>query len=138
MPHDKRLWVAAVILGGVILASFALSVPHAREVRDATVAQSAAATTTMPTVALTDAYAQGTHTLSGTVMAPDACSNVLALATYASTTGQGIELALTLTPATGVCLALPTAVAFKTTVEAPSGTAIETRLNGVLASTTSP
>ncbi len=133
-----RLWAAGGILALVIIILFALSVPHAREVTAP--ARETAVPASPPPVTLTDSYKKGTHTLSGTVLAPDACSSVTvdaALAGDASTT-ESIALALTLPADSGLCLQVPTSVSFRTTLAAPAGLPIAVTVNGVPATTTTP
>ncbi|HET9641500.1 MAG TPA: hypothetical protein VFP46_01460 [Candidatus Paceibacterota bacterium] len=133
MSHT-RLWIAAAIIAAVIVVGFVLTVPHTTEAPRSVQTQEAAPA---PTVSIRDSYKKGTHTLTGSVLAPDACTTIAAEASLAGgTTSPAILVALTTTPASGVCLELPTSLPFKVTVSAPAKAAIQTTLNGALASTT--
>lgn len=136
MTHT-RLWLAAGIIAIVIVLGFMLSVPHTT--RDVVQKKVAAPLPAAPLVAIRDSYKKGTHTLLGTIQAPNACTTATTTATLegdASTT-QSIRLALTTTADPGVCLELPTPLKFSTTIAAPSGLPIIVTVNDVVASTTS-
>jgi len=131
MTH-MRLWAAASILALIILVGFVLSVPRARDgVRPPET--SATQTVTVTLVALRDTYKKGVHTITGYVLAPDACSEVAATATAVE---GDITIAVTLAPADGVCLEAPTRLNFSTTVTAPAGATLKATINGAVASTT--
>src|SRR3989338_8418838 len=74
----KHLWISATIIACVIFISFALSVPHTRDV---SVEQSLAETANIPLVTLRDSFRKGVHTISGSFEAPNACATVSAEAT---------------------------------------------------------
>ena len=67
----KHLWISATIIACVIFISFALSVPHTRDV---SVEQSLAETANIPLVTLRDSFRKGVHTISGSFEAPNACA----------------------------------------------------------------
>lgn len=136
MPH-KRLWISAAIIALVIVLGFMLSVPHTRELA---VPQQPKSQSSVPAIAINDSFKKGVHTISGTIMAPDACATVTAQATLvgdASST-QSIALALTVPDTTGVCLEIPTSVPFTATLTAPKNLPISISFNGAPASTTAP
>lgn len=133
---QKRLWVAAAIIALVIVAGFLFSVPHTREVVPAIPTQN---TLVIPSVTLHDAFSKGTHTITGSVEAPNACTTVTATAHLegdASST-ESISVALSMPPDTGVCLEMPTRMNFSTTIAAPALLPITATINGAVASTTS-
>ncbi len=135
--HYTRFWAAAAIIAVIILGGFALSVPHTRDVGQP--ARPEAPATTTPVVSLSDSYRRGTHTLSGTVLAPDACVIVTSSATtteVAST--ESIVLSIQMPPDSGTCLELPTPIPFTTTVDALKDAPITVTVNGETASTTAP
>ena len=134
-----RLWVVAAIIASVILISFVISVPHTREVD--TVRSSSIATSTVPTVALHDAYRRGMHTITGSVMAPNPCVNLSVTAVpvpgaTASSTPVGILVEISLPSDVGICLQEPLLMNFSTTVTAPASLPISATVNGVTATTT--
>jgi hypothetical protein len=133
MSPNVRLSVVAVILALVIVVGFVLSVPHVRDVREAVTPADASTT---PLVTIKDAYKKGTHTLSGSVLAPDACATLEASASFASSTGAQIILDISMPPSQGMCLEVPTALPFSVTVGAPADTPITVRVNGAVATTT--
>lgn len=132
MTH-MRLWAAAAIIGFVVIAGFALSVPRERNVALAPgVEQIAANALVEPTVVLRDAYKKGVHTLSGTVQAQNACATVQATASLVGDApgSQSIVVALTVSDDSGVCLQLPTAIPFSATISAPANLPLSTTVNG--------
>ena len=133
MSFNVRLTIVAITLALVIFIGFAVSVPRAREVRETELAQESR---TVPAVTLEDTYKKGTHTLSGTVTAPDACTTASASATFTSTTDAVILLDISMPPTTGICLTVPTGAEFETTIDAPAETQIRVLVNGAAASTT--
>lgn len=135
---QSRLWISAGIIAVVIIIGFVLSVPHTKEVPPPA---SRASTTPEPAqVVVKDSYKKGVHTISGSVMAPNACASVTADATLEgdSSAPRGIALSLGMPADTGICLEVPTKIPFGTTIAAPSGLPITTTINGVIASTTTP
>ncbi len=132
-----RLWISAGIIALIVLVAFVLSVPHARDL--GVKSEDSIATTSVPMVALHDAYKKGLHTISGSVEVPNACTPVSAAASLvgnASST-QSILVAVTLQTDSGVCLQVPTSANFQTTLMAPANLPIGTTVNGSSASTTS-
>lgn len=135
MSHT-RLWLAAGIIAIVIAIGFAFSVPHTT--RDTVSKSASEPVASTPLVTLHDSYKKGSHTISGSLEAPDACGSVTpeaALMGEASST-QHIQIALTVPPTTGVCLEIPTVIKFSTTLVAPADLPITVVVNGVVASTT--
>jgi hypothetical protein len=129
---QTRLWIVATIIAGIILVGFVLSVPHTRDILQEK-AESPAPI--VPVVSIHDVYRKGTHTLSGSVMAPNACTSINAAASVtgdASST-QSILLALTMPQDTGVCLQVPTPLTFSTTVAAPPNIPLTASVNGTTA-----
>ncbi|MBI4088813.1 hypothetical protein HY415_01830 [Candidatus Kaiserbacteria bacterium] len=135
MSH-KRLWVAAAIISFFILAGFMFSVPHTRDIAQVPIQESAPV---IPSVTLRDIFKKGVHTITGSVEAPNACTTVTALASLRSgaSGAGGIEVAITLSNGTGVCLELPTQISFSTTIAAPAGAPITATINGVTATISS-
>ena len=135
MSHT-RLLVVATIIAVIILAGFALSVPHTRDgILERT---SSTATLIVPVVAIRDVFKKGVHTITGSLSAPNACTAVSAEATLvgdASST-QNILVAISMPKDVGICLQKETAVNFSTTITAPAKLPIVTSVNGVLATTT--
>jgi len=136
--NHARLWLAAAIIAMVISLGFILSVPHARELPQTPEIATNNPATIVPAVALHDSYKKGTHTLTGSVFAPNACSTASAKASLVGAGDkQAILVAVTLTTdTTGVCLELPTKVTFSTTLTAPSRLPLQATINGTTASTT--
>ncbi len=135
MSHT-RLWVAAAIIAIAIIGGFMLSVPHTRDVIQAPPPPAAVV---VPLVTLHDAFAKGTHTITGSLEAPDACTIVTATSTLegdASTT-ESVAVAVSMPSDTGVCLQMPTQMNFSTTITAPAHVPITATVNGSVASTTS-
>lgn len=131
----SRLWLAAAIIALALLIGFAISVPHtARDTRQADASEAAK----VPAVTLHDSYKKGTHTITGTVMAPNACSSASAQAfpTGDASDPSGIQVAVVLTTDTGICLQVPTRTAFSATVSAPGELPLSATVNGALATTT--
>lgn len=135
MRHT-RLWVVAIIIAGIILTGFVLSVPHTR---DSTLERaSSIATPSVPVVAMRDVFKKGVHTITGSLSAPNACTAVSAKATLigdASST-ENILVAISMPKDSGICLQKETVVKFSTTIAAPAKLPIVTSVNGVLATTT--
>ena len=135
MMRRRHLWISAAIIAVVILITFALSVPHTRDVGQKQPAPELPGT---PSVTLQDSYKKGEHTLSGTIVTPNACTAVAAGATLegdASST-QAIRLDLSLSSEPGICLELPTAQEYNATVTAPAGVPITVTVDGAVATTT--
>lgn len=138
-----RLWTSAIIIALVIIVSFVLSVPHTRDILHAPTPP--VVTTSVPTVALHDAFKKGMHTITGSLTAPNACTVVTARAAIvgsASSTQSlpaqtGILVAITMSKDTGMCLQLPAKINFQATVSAPARLPITATVNGVVATTTS-
>ena len=132
----KHLWISATIIACVIFISFALSVPHTRDV---SVGQSLAETASIPLVTLRDSFRKGVHTISGSFEAPNACMTVSAEATLvgnASSPGN-ILVAISMQSDPGICLQLPTRASFETTITAPADLQLRATVNGIVATTTS-
>lgn len=135
-PHT-RFYAAAAIILVVIVASFALSVPRTRDVA---VRKAPVATTTIPAVTVRDSFRRGTHSISGSVEAPNACTAVTATATLegdAENTAR-ILLSLSMPEDSGICLQIPTHVPFTASIVAPESIPITVMVNGQLATTTTP
>ncbi len=136
--HHTRLWVAATIIALIVLGSFVLSVPHTRDIEQTPVLKSVART---PSVTVRDLFKKGMHTIAGSVEVPNACTTVSAEASIASgeaSSTESILVALTIPADEGICLQVPTHVAFQTTIAASTGLPIVVTVNGVTATTSSP
>ena len=130
-----RLGAAAAIIAIVIFISFVLSVPHTQ---DGNVEAPSQKVAVIPGVTLRDSYRGGVHTITGSLLLPNACTTPAAqafLSGEASTT-QSIVVAITFETDTGVCLQVPTRAAFEAKLTAPSGLPITATVNGSIASTT--
>ncbi len=136
--NHKSLSAAAILLACVIVIGFLLSVPRVSEAPNAADLQTRGAT--IPPVTLRDTFKKGVHTLSGSVLAPNACTEVSASATLLSDASStpGIALALTTSAGDGVCLQLPTAVPFSTSISGVAGVPVVVTVNGSVATTTTP
>ena len=132
----RRFWVAAAIIAFIIVVGFILSVPHTRDML--TVSTQQAVVTTVPSVAVRDTFKKGVHTITGSLIAPNACAALTVQATFLDTasSSERILVALSLPSDDGVCLQLPTAMNFSTTVVAPANLPIVVTVNGSSASTT--
>lgn len=130
MTHT-RLWIAATILAVIILASFVLSVPHTRDVPIPESARDA--TTTTPIVKLHDAFRKGTHTISGTIEAPNPCTSLDATVTLQGTasTSEAILVSFSMPKDTGICIQQAVNLPFSVTVAAPDGLPISATVNGI-------
>ena len=130
-----RLSTAATIIALAILILFVLSVPHAREVPQAPKQN---VPTEVPAVTVHDSYKKGTHTITGTLMAPDACTSVTASVSAQGDAAdpKGIALALVMPMNSGVCLEVPTRTIFSAAISAPPSLPITVTVNGIVASTT--
>lgn len=136
--NQRRLWVASAIIAAVIVGGFALSVPHTRDVIEAPVVATAA--TSIQVATLRDVFRKGTHTISGSVVTPNACSTVSVSATLkgdASTT-QSILVEILVPADSGICLQVPTSITFQTTLAAPMHLPLSVTVNGTLATSTIP
>lgn len=134
--NQKRLWIAATIIAFVIIIGFVLSVPHTREVTRVFEPEPVA---TVPSVTIHDVFKKGTHTITGSLMAPNACASVTAYTSLegdVSSAERSILVALTISTGTGICLELPTRVTFSTTIVAPAQVPILVTVDGSTASTT--
>ncbi len=134
--NHTRLWTAAGIIALVVIVGFVLSVPRAGDVARTSLSQEGAAP--VPAVTLRDVFKKGTHTISGSLEAPNACTAATAqasLTTDASGT-ESILVAIAMPLDTGVCLQVPTRVTFSTTVNAPAGLPLSVTVNGEVATTT--
>jgi hypothetical protein len=135
MSH-KRLWVVAGIIAFIIVGGFVFSVPHTRDVARISVSEGV---TAVPLVTLHDVFKKGTHTITGSLLAPDACTTLTARASLqgdASST-ESIQVALSMPSNAGVCLELPTRMNFSTTIIAPAQVPLSATVNGIAATTTS-
>lgn len=134
MSH-KRLLIVATIIAVIVLAGFALSVPHTRDLGGA---PSPTAGSSMPSVALRDSFKKGVHTIAGSVTAPNPCTQVTAKATLIGDTATptGIAVAVSMPEDSGVCLERVSTVPFSVTIVAPARLPILASVNGVTATTT--
>lgn len=134
MSHT-RLWTSAAIIAFVVIIGFALSVPHTRDSGRSFFPSDVK--TSIPTVTLHDVYRKGTHTITGSVIAADACASVSATATRSSNAdAENILVAISLSEGVGICLQIPTPMNFQTSVNAPAHLPITVTVNGSVATTT--
>ncbi len=126
--NQRRLPIAAAIIGCVIIIGFVLSVPHTRDLPRPVESEKVVAV--IPVVSLHDGYKKGVHTITGNVTAPNACAQVAAHASLSSST-PGIVVAVTFVIDDNVCLQLPTRSTFSTTLAAPAGLPLSATVNGV-------
>ena len=132
--NQMRLWASAAIIAGVVLLAFMFSVPHTRDLK----VVEAPVKPDVPFVTVHDSFKKGTHTLSGSLVAPNACAEVSSVASVrgdASSTSS-ILIAMTLTLDTSLCLQVPTKISFQNILAAPADLPISVTVNGVVASTT--
>ena len=132
MTHT-RLWIAATIIAVIILASFVLSVPHTRDVPLPETA--ANATAEVPVVTLHDAYRKGTHTLSGSIEAPNPCTSldVTAVLQGTASSSESILVSFSMPKDTGICVQQVVNLPFSVTISAPDDLPISATVNGVTA-----
>ena len=136
MRHT-RLWVTTTIIAGIILVWFLLSAPHTRDVIVPVAEQSAIS---IPSVTVHDSFKKGTHTITGSLVAPTACTSLTATATFddsASSTNR-IQIDIAMPKDTGVCLQQPSTLTFSTSIAAPVNMPMVILVNGAVATTTSP
>jgi len=134
MSHT-RLWISAAIIAIVIFVGFVLSVPHTRDVAQTPTDTEIKNT---PAVTLHDVFKKGTHTITGSVEAPNACTEVTAtvVAVGDASTTESVLINISMTKDTGVCLQLPTQKDFSTTIAAPAHVPLSATVNGEEATTT--
>lgn len=132
MKHS-RLWIAAAIIALVVITEFVLSVPHTRDV--AQTLTSNIASTSVPLVTLRDVFKKGTHTISGSLSAPNACTTV---SVQAASSTEGILVEISMPTDVDICLQLPTLLTFQTTLAAPAELPFIVTVNGSVASTSTP
>ncbi|MGH7175036.1 MAG: hypothetical protein ACREGR_01605, partial [Minisyncoccia bacterium] len=137
----RRLYFIAGGIALVIIAGFALSVPHLKDVGAPSTQNPGSTAIVTPTVYLHDAYKKGTHTISGKVLAADPCAIVNASASVipgaASSTPDTILVTLDMPPDTGNCLQEPATSTFALSVQAASNAVFTASINGTDASTSS-
>lgn len=134
MPELKRLFTSALIIAAVVVLGFVLSVPRAREVSEPA---PPAAVSPVPSITLRDSFKNGTHTITGSLIAPDVCTLPTATAAVENAPARpAILLAVLLPDDPQVCLAIPTTRSFTVSVEAPEGTPVTATINGLAATTT--
>lgn len=130
-----RLWTSAGIIAVVIFVSFVITVPHTRDLPVPVVSE--AETQTIPNVSIRDAFKKGTHTITGSIMAPNPCTSVSVTAEIVgATSSQSILLSILMPSDAGVCLQIPVLKSFSTTMNGPSGLPIQATVNGISATTT--
>src|SRR3989338_435820 len=134
--NHMRLWTAATIIAVFIFVGFVLSVPRASDGPIVPLPEEVEAPT--PSVTVHDVFKKGIHTITASLLAPNACATVTASSTLQSTASstESILIAIELAIDTGVCLQMPTLIKVSTTVTATSNIPITASVNGVMASTT--
>lgn len=135
MRHTK-LWVLATILATILIASFVISVPRTRDVVLKPVVQEKVAI--IPSMTLHDSFKKGLHTITGTITAPNPCTEVSAKATLdgSASSTQSILIAVTMPESTGICLERVAKLPFSVTLTAPARLPIVVTVNGTPATTT--
>lgn len=97
----------------------------------------APATTTTPTLYVSDSYSKGTHTIKGAFSVPTPCTSVSAEATViagiASTSPDTIAIAVSAPPDTGICVQMVATSTFSVSATAGKGAVITASVNGVVA-----
>ena len=133
--NHKRFWVAVTIIAVIVIVGFALSVPHTRDAAKIAAQQKAVQ---VPVVSLHDSFKKGTHTIAGSIDAPDACTITTASAVVSgdASSTQKILVNISMPADVGVCLQVSTAMTFSVTVSAPAHLPISATVNGLEASTT--
>lgn len=134
MSH-RRLWISAAIIALVIIIGFVFSVPHTRDVEE--VSLRSTGPESVPEVSLRDSYRRGVHTITGSLTAPNACTEVSATAELlgSASTTESIAVRISMPADDGVCLQLPTRVSFETKLSAPAELPFTVFVNGAVAST---
>ena len=123
MPHLRTVLAGGIILF-VLIGGFMLFVPRANESEEE---PAISQHQEPPTVSLANTYAEGTRTLSGTLMVPTACSTLDA---SASLEGNAVALSLSVPDISGVCLEIPEERSFSVSLEAPEDASIAVFVNG--------
>jgi len=133
-----RLWVAATIIACVVAIGFFLSAPRTSDRAENTVPS--VALESIPEVAMRDVYKKGTHTITGSLLAPNVCTVASAVATLqgAATSTESILVEVSMPVDEGVCLQVPTRVVFQTTIAAPDDLPLVVTVNGSPATTSAP
>lgn len=138
MSHS-RLWVAAAIIALIVIVSFVLSVPHTRDITETS---GKSKETPLPTITVQDSYKKGVHTISGSIILPNACAAVgteAGLMGAESSSTPHIVLAISTIDEGGICLQLPTTTTFKTSVATTTQKLpMVVMFNGTIATTTTP
>lgn len=134
MTHT-RLWIVATIIAGIILTAFVITVPRAGDIPEQR--PTTESEIVPPEVRVRDTYKKGTHAITGSVEAPNACTVLSAAALYdeaAST--PAIRIALSMPEDTGICLQQSVMLTFSVTVAAPANMPITATVNGAEATVT--
>lgn len=131
MKHS-RLWILAAIIAFVIFGGFILSVPHTRDIQKP---GSPSVAAIVPAVTLRDSFKKGVHTVTGSLMAPNACATVSAEASLLQG-DSGILINVSLPEDSDICLQVPTRTTFTTTISAPARLPLSATVNGKAATTT--
>lgn len=132
--NHMRLWAAAGIITLIVVLGFMLSVPHTR---DAALPLTPQAEAAVPSVMLRDSFKKGVHTITGSILMPNACATLAAdaIMTGSASSTQAIVVEITTENDTGVCLQIPVAANFSVTIPAPASLPITATVNGSVAST---
>lgn len=133
--NHTRLWIVSALIACIIVASFLVSILRAQRA-EAPGGSLPLATEAVPAaVTVKDVFRKGTHTISGSVVVPDACTTPTTESSLGGEApdSQSIILDLSYPEDVGVCLQVPTSVSFTTTIAAPAGLPIIVMVNGVIA-----
>ena len=125
-----RSWILAFALLIALIAAYAFYAIHAGG--GAAAGERATARATATFVSVKDTYSGGTHSISGIVLAPDACAEAVATTTIA----DGIRVDVTVPASEGICLEVPTKEPFAASASGDADAVVSVYLDGVFATTT--
>ena len=138
MMNHTRLWIVSALIACLIVASFLVSILRAQRAEAPGASVLPIAETAQSAVSIKDTFKKGVHTISGSLVVPDACTTPIVDVVVGgdSSDPQSIIVDLAYPEDTGVCLQMPTSVSFSTNVTAPEGLPILVMVNGTIATTT--
>lgn len=134
-----RATLTIIAIGGALILGFIYFVPPTNDL-SVTPEEGVVPATTTPSVTVKDSYKKGTHTITGSILAPNACTVVTATSnvvpSVASSTPAVITLRISMPEDTGICLQVPQEKSFSVTAVAGADAVIQATVNGQMASTT--